>query len=46
MHNFVEKRAIQIQAVRNKNKDIEIALSTMFRSAYYPFSDGGGLVCR
>ena len=46
---LVEERATQIQAVqftvygvRNKNKEIQIALSTMFRSANYPFKRGGG----
>ena len=41
LHNHVEKHATQIQAVHSKNKEIQIALSTMFRIAYYPFRGGG-----
>ena len=29
-------------SVHSKYKEIQIALSTMFRSAYYPFGMGGG----
>ena len=43
LHNHVEKHATQIQAVHRKNKEIQIALSTMFRIAYYPFRGGGGM---
>ena len=37
LHNLEEKHVTQIQAVHSKNKEIQIALSTMFRIAYYPF---------
>ena len=44
LNNLVEERATQIQAVHSKYKEIQIALSTMFRSAYYPFAGGGMLI--
>jgi len=40
LNNLVEERATQIQAVHSKYKEIQIALSTMFRSAW----GGGGML--
>ena len=34
LHNLVDEIATQVQAVHSKNKKIQIALSTMLRSAY------------